>query len=81
MTVLSSLPSFKIMALLFGVAAVAALLTAQSAEAADTPAPSPLQGYDSQNLRWLEYNHPSLYSQIEAFPWVSDGLPAWRETL
>ena len=56
------------------VVAVSALLTTQPAEAAGAPAPVRLQGYDSQNLRWLQQNHPSLYNLIEALPWVSDGL-------
>ena len=50
-----------------------AVLTAQSVDA-DTPTPSQLQGYDTQNLRWLEYHYPSLYRQIEKLPWVGDGL-------
>ena len=64
----------RTLALLFGVVAAAALLTAQSAEAADPPTSSPLQGYDTHNLRWLEQYHPDLYRQIEELPWVADGL-------
>ena len=65
----------KTVVLLFGVVAVSVLLTgAHRAAAADAPAPSPLQGYDSQHLRWLQHNHPSLYRQLQELPWVVDGL-------
>ena len=64
---------FTAIVLLF-VVAVSALLTTQPAEAAGAPAPGRLQGYDTQNLRWLQQSHPSLYSQVEALPWVQDGL-------
>lgn len=51
-----------------------ALFATELTEAASAPAPARLQGYDSQNLRWLQQSYPSLYSQIEVLPWVSDGL-------
>ena len=44
------------------------------AEAASAPAPARLHDHDSQNLRWLQHHYPSLYNQVEALPWVSDGL-------
>ncbi len=51
----------------------AALLTVQPA-GATTDEPSPLDEHESQNLRWLQDNHPELYSQLEALHWVADGL-------
>ena len=61
---------------LFAIVAFAALALymPQPAKAAPAYAPSQLQGHDSQNLRWLQENHPTLYSQIAALPWVADGL-------
>ena len=29
---------------------------------------------DTQNLRWLRQQHPDLYRQIRALPWVSNGV-------
>ncbi len=37
-----------------------------------TPAPPPF--HDTQNVRWLESTHPTLYRQIQELPWVEDGL-------
>ena len=41
-----------------------------------TPTPPPLLSrlYDTQNTRWLTRNYPGIARQIEAFPWVQDGL-------
>ena len=64
----------RTLALLFGAVVVALFMVTPQAEAADAPAPSPLQGYDSQNLTWLQHSHPSLYRQVQELPWVVDGL-------
>ena len=29
---------------------------------------------ETRNLRWLEYNHPNLYRDLTALPWVRDGV-------
>ena len=29
---------------------------------------------DTQNLRWLEWNHPALYRQVEGLRWTRDGV-------
>ena len=62
-------------AVFVAVAAVgaAALLMAQPA-GATTDEPSPLDEHESQDLRWLQDNHPELYSQLGALHWVADGL-------
>ena len=41
-----------------------------------TPTPPPLlsRTYDTRNTRWLTRNYPGIARQIEAFPWVQDGL-------
>ena len=51
-------------------------IPSQRVEAADdlTPALHSLTDHPTQNLRWLAHNHPSLYSQLAALPWVEDGL-------
>ena len=75
MSIANSLPRRVVsLSLLVGVVVAVLLLMAQSAEAAYPPTSSPLQGYDTQNLRWLEYHHPDLYRQIGELPWVADGL-------
>ena len=40
------------------------------------PTPQPLLSrlHDTQNTRWLARNYPGIAQQIQAFPWVRDGL-------
>ena len=64
---------------LFGVVvlsvSVMLLIASPKAEAADlTPVLRSLSDYNTQNLTWLAQNHPSLYRQLAALPWVEDGL-------
>ena len=46
-----------------------------------TPTPTPLLSrlYDTQHTRWLSRNYPGIARQIEAFPWVQDGLSVLEE--
>ena len=39
-----------------------------------TPTPSPLDGYSTQNTRWLKQVHPTLYRRLERLEWAQDGL-------
>ena len=39
-----------------------------------TPAPLLPQLHDTQNTRWLARSYPDIARQIQAFPWVQDGL-------
>ena len=39
-----------------------------------TPTPSPLDGYSTQNTRWLKQVHPAMYRRLEALDWVKDDL-------
>ena len=43
--------------------------------AVPVPAAAPTQPLpDTQNLRWLEWKHPSLYRQVEGLRWARDGV-------
>ena len=65
---------------LFGLVALSVMLVlvipSPRVEAAGdlTPALPSLTDYDTQNLRWLAQNHPSLYRQIAELSWVEDSL-------
>ena len=39
-----------------------------------TPTPSPLDGYSTQNTRWLKQVHPTLYHRLERLEWAKDDL-------
>ena len=41
-----------------------------------TAIPSPLNQYSTQNTRWLESLHPTIYHRLEGLEWVKDGLSA-----
>ena len=45
-----------------------------------TPTPAPLLSgpHDTQNTRWLTRNYPDIARQIQAFPWVQDGLSGFE---
>ena len=65
---------------LFGLVALSVMLVlvipSPRVEAAGDliPALPSLTDYDTQNLRWLAQNHPSLYRQIAELSWVEDSL-------